>query len=253
VRLTQNRVKLTPAGKLNRQIPLENALVCALLNLKYMKPRFSNQRNYALTLVEVLVVVVMLAVLAVFFVLPHLAGSQRSPRIECGNNLKQIGLAYRIWAGDNNGKYPMQVSVTNGGTMELANGRNAWINLFVMSNELSTPKLLYCPADNDHVRATNFTTDFNNSKISYFVGLDANTNSPQVFLSGDDNFAIGGVPVKSGLLELSTNAPISWTVARHKFVGNIGLADGSVQMVSNSGLTNLLHQTGLATNRLAIP
>ena len=197
-------------------------------------------------------VIVLLLVVAALL-LPALAKAKIRGGPNCVNNLKQIGLAYRIWAGDNNGKYPMQVSVTNGGTMELANGRNAWINLFVMSNELSTPKLLYCPADNNHVRATNFTTDFNNSKISYFVGLDANTNSPQVFLSGDDNFAIGGVPVKSGLLELSTNAPISWTAARHKFVGNIGLADGSVQMVSNSGLTNLLHQTGLATNRLAIP
>ena len=217
-----------------------------------MKLRFSNQRSHALTLVEVLVVIVLLLVVAALL-LPALAKAKIRGGPNCVNNLKQIGLAYRIWAGDNNGKYPMQVSVTNGGTMELANGRNAWINLFVMSNELSTPKLLYCPADNNHVRATNFTTDFNNSKISYFVGLDANTNSPQVFLSGDDNFAIGGVPVKSGLLELSTNAPISWTAARHKFVGNIGLADGSVQMVSNSGLTNLLHQTGLATNRLAIP
>lgn len=245
-------MKLTPAGKLNRQIPLKNALVCALLNLKYMKPRFSNQRNHALTLVEVLVVVVVLAVLAAIL-LPVSHAPHKALRIYCVYNLKQVGLAYRIWAGDNNDKYPMEISVTNGGTMGLADGRNAWINYFVMSNELSTPKLLYCPADNDHVRATNFTTDFNNSKISYFVGLDANTNSPQVFLSGDDNFAIGGVSVKSGLLELSTNAPISWTVARHKFVGNIGLADGSVQMVSNSGLTNLLHQTGLATNRLAIP
>jgi hypothetical protein len=61
-------MKLTPAGKLNRQIPLKNALVYALLNLKYMKPRLSNQKNHALTWVEVVVIAV-LAVLAVFFVL----------------------------------------------------------------------------------------------------------------------------------------------------------------------------------------
>jgi hypothetical protein len=35
--------------------------------------------------------------------------------------------------------------------------------------------------------------------------------NPQMILSGDDNFEISGVPVKSGLLELSSNAPISWT------------------------------------------
>ena len=219
-----------------------------------MKPRLSNQKNHAWTLIELLVVI---AVLAIMFALidfgPPPSAKRKAQRIQCVNNLKQIGLSYRIWAGDHDDKYPMEISVTNGGTMGLADDRNAWINFSVMSNELNTPRLLICPADTDRIAATNFTTDFNNSKISYFVGLDADQNNPQMLLSGDDNFSIGGVPVKSDLLELSTNAPISWTAARHKFVGNIGLADGSVQMVSNSGLTNLLHQTGLATNRLAIP
>ena len=72
-------------------------------------------------------------------------------------------------------------------------------------------------------------------------------------LSGDANFAIGGVPVKSGLLKFYSNAPIAWSAARHKYSGNILLADGSVQSLNNSGLTKWLHQTGVATNRLAIP
>ena len=170
-----------------------------------MKPRFSNQRNHALTLVEVLVVIAVLAVVAAVF-LPMLAAiNRKSSRVDCVNCLKQIGLAYRIWAGDNNDKYPMQVSVTNGGAMELIATGNVAACFQVMSNELGTPKILICPADTDRIAATNFTSDFNNSKISYFVGLNANTNSQQVFLSGDDNFAIDGVPVKSGLLEFSTN------------------------------------------------
>jgi hypothetical protein len=77
---------------------------------------------------------------------------------------------------------------------------------------------------------------------------------PQAILSGDDNFEINDVPVKSGLLELSSNTPIAWTAARHKFAGNIGLGRRlDFQTVTISGLTNLVHQTGLATNRLAIP
>ena len=121
-----------------------------------------------------------------------------------------------------------------------------------MSNELSTPKTLICPAD---VRqpAKDFGSTFCNSNISYFVGVDADQSHPQMILSGDDNFEIAGIPVKSGLLELSTNAPVAWTAARHKFVGNIGLADGSVQQVTTHSLKTALQQTGLATNRLAIP
>jgi len=138
--------------------------------------------------------------------------------------------------------------------MEFATGTNAWINYAVMSDELSTPKVVICPQDTKSVLATNFGNGFNNSNVSYFVGLYATDTQPQMLLSGDDNFAIGGVPVKkSGLLELATNAPVAWTSGRHKFAGNIGLVDGSVESVTIAGLTNLLHQTGVATNRLAIP
>jgi hypothetical protein len=147
----------------------------------------------------------------------------------------------------------MEISVFNGGTKELANGRDTWINFLVMSNELDMTKVLICPADNDRSAATNFTTDFNNAKISHFVGFGADVIHPQAFLSGDDNFAIGGVPIKSGLLEFSTNALIVWTAARHNNVGNIGLADGILQQLTQSGLQLALRQTGVAINRLAIP
>jgi hypothetical protein len=123
----------------------------------------------------------------------------------------------------------------------------------VMSNELSTPKVLICPADVSRDYATNFTTDFHNNRISYFIGVDADDNYPQRILSGDANFEIGGIPIKSGLSEILTNTPIVWSAARHKFAGNILLNDGSVQSLLNANLTSQLQQTGIATNRLAIP
>jgi len=52
---------------------------------------------------------------------------QQAERTQCVNNLKQLGLAMRIWAGDNGDKYPT--------------------SLVVMSNELSTVKILICPSD----------------------------------------------------------------------------------------------------------
>jgi prepilin-type processing-associated H-X9-DG protein len=219
-----------------------------------MKPRVSHQKTAALTLVEVLVVIAVLFILAVLL-MPSLAPRPRHWwRPQCVNNLKQVGLSYFVWAGDHNGKFPMQVSMTNGGTMELtADGKNPWLNFLAMSNELSTPINLWCPADKDDVLATNWTSGFSAKNVSYFVGLDADKAHPQMFLSGDDNFAIGGVPVKPGLLEFSTNAPIAWTAERHVKTGNIGFADGSVMYTSPSGLLRMLVQTGVATNRLAIP
>ena len=230
-----------------------------------MNPRVSNQKTTAMTLVEVLVVIALLFLL-VAILLPRLhTYHDGRQHINCVSNLKQIGIAYRFWAGDNNDRYPMQASVTNGGTMELtADGKNAWLNYLVMSNELSTPKILICPQDKEHLPpAINFSSQLA-GHVSYFVGMDADPQHPQMILSGDDDFAVGGVPVKSGLLEISTNAPIAWTSGRHKDseaahfwiptkYGYIGLVDGSVASVDNSGLKNLLGQTGVATNRLAIP
>lgn len=218
-----------------------------------MKPRLSNQTNRALTRLEVLAIVAVACLLFCVGVAWLIQARQRSGSICCNCNLKNIGLSFRVWEGDHGDKYPMQTSVTNGGTMELANGSTAWINFAVMSNELATPNILICPEDKTRIFATNFTTDFSNSKISYFVSLDASSDQPEMFLSGDENFAVGDVPIKSGLLELSTNISVTWTTARHKFIGNIGLADGSVQQITTTNLQQAIQSTGVATNRLAIP
>jgi hypothetical protein len=233
-----------------------------------MKLRFSHQRNQALTRTDVIVVVFILAI-AVFFLFPAIFIGPHGParRDFCISNLKQIGIAYRIWEGDHGDKYPMAVSVTNGGAMESVATGNVAACFQVMSNELSTPKVLICPQDTKAILATNFGNGFKNRNVSYFVGLDVtNEANPQMFLSGDDNFAINGVPVKSGLLELSSNAPITWTSGRHvasdshfwtlarnRFVGNIGMADGSVYQVTTDDLQKALQQTGVANNRLVLP
>ena len=178
----------------------------------------------------------------------------QSSEIQCVNNLKQIGLAFRIWEGDNGDKLPMRVPAKKGGAMEPALRGNVAPVFQVMSNELATPRILLCPADADRFAAKNFTTGFDNSTVSYFAGVDAADDKPAMFLSGDDNFAIGSRPVKSGLLLLlATNASVSWTAARHVNRGNIGLADGAVMTTGSSTLRQLLVQTGVATNRLALP
>ena len=67
-----------------------------------MKPRCSNQRNHALTITEILVVIRVMFVLAVLL-LPYIASHKRPLRIECLNNLQEIGLSFRGWAVDHGG------------------------------------------------------------------------------------------------------------------------------------------------------
>ena len=123
----------------------------------------------------------------------------------------------------------------------------------VMSNELSTPKILICPEDKHRHAAADFNV-LTCKNISYFAGLGGKPGNPQSILSGDDNFEIGRTRVRSrGLLEISTNTPLEWSPARHQFYGNILFADGSVQGMSNDELKSWLCSTNVTPMRLAIP
>jgi hypothetical protein len=231
--------------------------------------------NRAFNFLDLTVVIAMSAFALYMFVLlvprlnnPHRGGT----RIQCVNNLKQVGLSYRVWEGDNNDKYPMAVAETNGGTMDFITGPSAFRHFLVMSNELSTPKILICPAESDQTRtpANAFAeaqtlfdqrtgmpivgpvSFLNNSNISYFVGVDAAETNAQMILSGDHNIT-NGTPVKNGMLYLTTNQESGWTAEMHNKVGNLLLADGSVQQLSISGLQTTVANTGVATNRMQMP
>jgi prepilin-type N-terminal cleavage/methylation domain-containing protein len=208
--------------------------------------------SQGLTLPEVVVVVAILVVLAAMFLPALAAAKKKSSRVNCINNLKEDALAVQIWEGDHNNHWPQSLSVTNAGAAELLAAGNVTAYFQVMSNELSTPKILTCPSDDERVSANSWG-GLNNTNISYFVPLNPNDAYPQSILFGDDNFAIDGLPVKSGVLNLWTNRSISWTAKRHHFVGNVALADGSVEQLSINGLTNALGQPDVTTNWVVIP
>src|SRR6266478_1671008 len=107
----------------------------------------------AFTVVELLIVVACLSILAAI-ILPGMARQNCAvaQKINCINNLRQIGLACRTWALDHNDKFPVQVSITNGGAMEIVATGTAFTAFEVMSNELSTPKILFCPQEDDRKR-----------------------------------------------------------------------------------------------------
>jgi hypothetical protein len=218
-----------------------------------MKVKTNPGSAAALTLVEVLVVIAAIGLL-VLTLLPRMLPRAccKAQRISCVNNLKQVGLAFKLWAGDNADRFPMRVSVTNGGTMEWVASGTVWPHFQVISNELNTPKVINCPADAVRFAATNWTA-LDNSNINYFVGVDTQESKPTMLLAGDDNLEIRGKQVVSGLLNLWTNSAVVWTAERHNRCGNVAMGDGSTMQIDNVKLREALANTGVATNRLAIP
>jgi prepilin-type processing-associated H-X9-DG protein len=203
-----------------------------------------------MTFIEVVMVVAVILLLAAV-VLPWLRGNQqRQRRITCTSNLVQIGVACRTWALGHSDLYPAVASGSLGGAQKDVASGEAFRWFQVMSNELASPRVLVCPAD-DRVRATSFSTGLSNRNLSYFVGLDAVDTNPQMFLAGDRNLTNGLAPT-NGILVLITNRPTGWTHAIHRFQGNVALADGSVQQFSTPRLRTAIPSNG-TPERLAMP
>ncbi|HET7623909.1 MAG TPA: hypothetical protein VFM25_01500 [Verrucomicrobiae bacterium] len=87
----------------------------------------------------------------------------RVQEITCVNNLKQIGLAFTLWAGDHDGRFPFNVSTNDGGSLELSVvGANGFLidpvpTFRAMSNELKTPVILICPENRTAKRSMDFS------------------------------------------------------------------------------------------------
>ena len=194
-------------------------------------------------------IAVVFAVLAALL-LPALWQHGGGHKIRCVNNLKQVGLASRIFAEDNSDRFPMEVPVKEGGSKEFVQFGLVVPHFLVISNELSTPKLLVCSRDKRH-EAANFK-ELRGENISYFVGLEASQTNPQSLLAGDRNITNGSTG-NDRILVLTTNQQVGWTKEIHQQAGNVVLGDGSVQQLSSGRLQETLRDSGVATNRLAIP
>jgi prepilin-type N-terminal cleavage/methylation domain-containing protein/prepilin-type processing-associated H-X9-DG protein len=256
------------------------------------------KQNRAFTLIELIVVIAFITLLSAFSLCALTGARAKAQRITCIGNLKEIGIAFRTWAIAHDGRPPMAVSVLKGGdaddvgyrvvatsqrissptTGAYQNGSRGVSMMFLsMSNELSTPKLLFCPAEYEnnygfrlmastfsgvYDRVTNSVPFTNDLNVSYFIGVDAQETSPQMLLAGDHNLGGNANPPTIAFCYMTgptttAGTPFVWTgtnwtadmgpafmANQHDKQGNVAMADGSVECFNRSQLQDALKRSG---------
>ncbi len=130
---------------------------------------------------------------------------QKARSINCMNNIKQLSVTLRIYAGDNQNHYP---AATN------------WCDAIL--SDVGTTNTFHCPADSSGSRCSYAF----NARLSGVEDGKADPNTVMIFESP------GGWNVSGGQ-ELMLAKP------RHGRVVAVGFADGHVEMVTESRLPDL--------------
>jgi prepilin-type N-terminal cleavage/methylation domain-containing protein/prepilin-type processing-associated H-X9-DG protein len=229
-----------------------SAAAAGISLLQTMKMPSAKAKISGLTLIEVLVVIGVIAVLAAILLPTNPRGRQNPKEVNCLNNLKQIDTSFVVFADENQGRFPMQIPVANGGTMEFIYSEHSFPHFQKIKEYIRDPRLLICPFETNRLAAVSFEA-LNDLNISFFLNADASANNPShTILAGDRFLQVNGQPIQPGLYVLTTNSNVSWMPNFHVRRGNLAFADGHVELTINP-LNSFIQNQPLATNRLCVP
>ena len=205
-----------------------------------------------MTLIEVMVVVLVMSI-ALAMIWPASGDRRPSQWTACLLNVKQTNLGFIMYADDNHGKFAIQTSVTNGGTMEFLERNQTFLHYQKLSPYMLNTSVYVCPADKNR-QASDSYQNLTDTNLSYFLNADVSTNnSATSIMAGERNLQADGQPVRHGTFTVRTNMNLTWTPELHRTIGVLGFADGHAGTCRVTNLNSVVQQQGLAAVRLSVP
>lgn len=106
--------------------------------------RPKDQREIALTITELLVLLLSVGILAALLLPATTHNSRKAPRLYCTAQLKQIALGCLLWANENALRFPMEIPIAQGGTKEHTLAGNLLTNYSMVANQIGDARILLC-------------------------------------------------------------------------------------------------------------